>query len=163
MTTGGRNRRRNARTDGQAGCPPVRGVFRAPRAGGDPSGRRRSPLRSDEELELSFPFPAFRTGVGQGHRGPFLPGHGKEEGEGPGGHQGGEKIEVAVIFHGCLPTCRKKPAFPGIVSQIPRAAKCERVRKGAGKRGAALAPAWKNMVIVEIQGSYPKPDNRGRI
>src|SRR3972149_3175008 len=47
------------------------------------SGRARLALRSDEEFERSFPFPSFRTGVGQGHRGAFLPGHGGEEGAGP--------------------------------------------------------------------------------
>ena len=68
-------------------------------------------LRPDEELEFSFPLPSFRGRGGQRHRG-FLPfGHGKEEGKGPSGQQGGEKAAIAVHFHIDLPTAGKSRHF----------------------------------------------------
>lgn len=68
-------------------------------------------LRTDEELELPFPLPAFRAGVEDGSRGPFPHDHGKEKGEGPGDHQDGEETTVSDRFHEYLPMCRGKPAF----------------------------------------------------
>jgi hypothetical protein len=71
----------------------------------------RLSLRSDEELEFSFPLASLRGRRGQRHRG-FSPfGHGKEEGKSPGGQQGGEKAAIAVRFHIDLPTAGKSRRF----------------------------------------------------
>jgi len=119
-------------------------------------------LRSDEELEFSFSLASFRGRGGQRHRGfpPF--GHGKEEGKGPGGQQGGEKAAIAVRFHDRSPDGRRMPAFPTIVRQIRRPAKRERIaRKDFEGAGRALRLRGKNMIIVEIQAeTNPGPDGR---
>jgi hypothetical protein len=82
-------------------------------------------LRTDEELEIPFSFPARRVGVRVGSFGPFPQDQGEEEGKGSGDHEGGEAKTAPVRFHTCLPMCRRKPAFPLIVRQIPPAAKHE--------------------------------------
>lgn len=125
---------------------------------GDTAGRTAS--GSDEKLEFPLPFPPFRAGVGGWHGGPVPPDHGKDKSEGPGGDQGGEEEIVSLQFQASLPRGRGTPAFRTIVSQFPVAAKRE---PGSGKNEAALAPPWKNMVIVEIQVPCAKPDTGARI
>ena len=105
----------------------------------------RLSLRSDEELEFSFPLASLRGREGQRHRGLSPFGHRKEEGKGPGGQQGGEKAAIAVRFHIDLPTAGGMPAFPKDCKANPSRGQARKARKdseGAGRLLRLRGKTW---------------------